>query len=97
MKYKCEFCNYETNERRRIHIHHIKPKQAGGTNKKSNLVMLCPNHHNQIYSEYSKHGIHTIKDNSIVITQWYFSTAGWVLGYLDENGVEQYTRINKQK
>ena len=94
-RYKCEFCDYETNERSRIHIHHIIPRQAGGSNKQHNLVMLCPNHHNQIYSEHSKNGIHTHQEDSIQITGWYFSTAGWVLGYIDENGEQQFTRIKK--
>jgi hypothetical protein len=57
--------------------------------------MLCPNHHNQIYSEHSKNGIHTHQEDSIQITGWYFSTAGWVLGYIDENGEQQFTRIKK--
>ena len=92
-KYKCEFCNDETNDRQRIHFHHIKPRQAGGSNQKSNLVMLCPNHHNQIYSEYSTKGIHTHQNDSIQITGWFMSTAGRVLGYIDENGEEKFTRI----
>lgn len=93
-RYKCEFCSYETNQRSRIHIHHIVPRQAGGTNVKNNLVMLCPNHHSQIYSECSTKGIHTNQKDSIKITGWFFSTGGYVLGYIDENGNEQFTRIN---
>lgn len=94
-RYKCEFCDYETNERRRIHIHHIIPRQAGGKNTKGNLVMLCPNHHSQIFSDKSQHGIHTVEQNSIKIIGWYFSTGGWVLRYIDENGEEQFTRLKK--
>lgn len=49
-----------------------------------------------IYSEYSKKGIHTIKDeDSIQLTKWYFSTGGWVLGYLDKDGNEQFVGFNK--
>lgn len=94
-RYKCEFCDYETNERSRIHIHHIVPREAGGNNNRLNLVMLCPNHHNQIFSDKSTNGIHTIKDDSITITGWYMSTAGWVLGYIDGSGQEKFTRLNK--
>ena len=93
-RYKCEFCNYTTNQSSRIHIHHIVPRQAGGTNVKNNLVMLCPNHHSQIYSECSTKGIHTNQNESIKITGWYCSTDGYVLGYIDENGNEKFTRIN---
>ena len=94
-KYKCELCDYSTNERSRIHRHHIVPREVGGSNSKNNLVWLCPNHHAQIYSEYSKNGIHTKDTDSIKITGWFFSTAGWVLGYIDSNGEEKFTRINK--
>ena len=94
-RYKCQFCDYQTNQKSRIHIHHIIPRQAGGNNKAHNLVMLCPNHHNQIYSEKSKHGIHTIQKDSIKITGWFLSTKGWVLGYIDQNGEQQFTRLKK--
>lgn len=95
MKYKCQFCDYETDNRARIHKHHIKPRQAGGSNKQGNLVYLCPNHHSKIYSAYSKQGIHTHQQDSIQITRWYFSTGGWVLGYIDENGEQQFTDFDK--
>ena len=96
MRYKCQFCKYQTNTRSRIHVHHIIPREAGGSNKEGNLVYLCPTHHSMIYSEYSKSGIHSIKDEeSIQITRWYFSTAGWVLGYIDKNGQEQFAGIDK--
>lgn len=96
MRYKCQFCDFETNTRSRIHVHHIKPKQAGGSNNKGNLVYLCPTHHAMIYSEYSKKGIHAVKDEqSIQLTKWYFSTGGWVLGYLDKDGNEQFIGFNK--
>ena len=92
-RYKCQLCDYTTNERSRIHKHHIIPRQSGGTNRKDNLVWLCPNHHSQIYSEYSKNGIHTNQNECIKITGWFFSSAGWVLGYIDQEGNEKYTRI----
>ena len=83
-------CEYETNERNRIHIHHIKPRQIGGENKKFNLVMLCPNHHNKIYSQESKRGVHTNKNDSIKIGGWFMSTNGKALCYIDENGNEKF-------
>lgn len=92
-RFKCQLCEYTTNERSRIHKHHIIPRQNGGTNQENNLVWLCPNHHTQIYSEYSKNGIHTNQNESIKIIGWFFSTAGWVLGYIDQNGEQKYTKI----
>lgn len=92
-QYKCALCDYQTNQRNRIHIHHIIPRESGGNNKKYNLVMLCPNHHNKIYSDYASHGIHTNQNDSIQITGWFMSSAGRVLGYIDQNGNEQFIGI----
>lgn len=97
MYYKCQFCEYKTTERSRIHKHHIIPRQSGGTNNKFNLVWLCPNHHSQIYSEYSKNGIHTNQKDSIKIIGWFFSTSGYVLGYIDQDGNERFTNIKIDK
>lgn len=39
---KCELCGYaECN----CDVHHIRPKSKGGTNDKSNLIVVCPNCH----------------------------------------------------
>lgn len=89
MRYKCQFpgCTYETNQKSQIHNHHIVPKENNGTNKKYNLINLCPNHHSKIYIENSKHGIHSIKgDDSIILLGWKYSTSGNLLEYKDLNG-----------
>lgn len=30
---------------RSLHVHHIKPRSQGGTNRLSNLIVVCRNHH----------------------------------------------------
>jgi len=80
--YKCIFCDYTTNVKKAIHIHHIKPRELGGENKQYNLVYLCPNHHSQIYIPESKQGIHSIIANeAIIIIGWRFTTEGYLLEY----------------
>lgn len=37
----CERCGHTPKEGRRLHIDHIKPLSRGGTNKLSNLQLLC--------------------------------------------------------
>jgi predicted restriction endonuclease len=84
MKYKCKFpgCTFETNDRSRIVSHHILPKSLGGSNKKHNLLYVCPNHHAQIYVEGVTSGIHSkLTDDSIIITNRLQSTKGEVIIY----------------
>ena len=41
-KYRCQNCGKST---KRLHIHHIEPLSAGGSNDISNLVCLCEDCH----------------------------------------------------
>ena len=87
MRYKCYFCDYETDVRAQIHVHHITPRALGGVNKQFNTINLCPNHHNQIYVPEADKGIHAQKGvKSIQIIGWRLSSAGRLLEYADENG-----------
>ena len=87
MQYKCYFCDYSTDKRSQIHKHHITPKEINGSNKRWNLIYLCPNHHSQVYEPLAKSGIHAIKGiNSIQIIGWRFSTIGRLLEYIDSKG-----------
>lgn len=84
--YKCKFpgCNFETTNRNHIDFHHIVPKGLGGSNKKFNLISLCPNHHRQIYVEGAACGIHSIKTKvSIKILQLYETSVGASMHYFD--------------
>jgi hypothetical protein len=81
---KCEFpnCNYETDCRNKIHLHHIVPKELGGNNQRNNLIYLCPNCHSKIYIENSKSGNHSIQaTDSIILISKLLSTNGNVLHF----------------
>lgn len=43
----CEVCGWclESGDWRSLHCHHVIPVSCGGTDRVSNLVVLCPNHH----------------------------------------------------
>ena len=87
--YKCEGpdCAYETIDKHQIHKHHIIAKSKGGSNKKFNIIRLCPNCHNRIYIPDCKRGIHSIKANNYIILKGIFaSSTGLVLEYETENG-----------
>ena len=90
--YECKFpnCGYQTDVRSQISHHHIKPKELGGSNHKSNLIYLCPTHHAHVYIEGSKSGIHSIQGNdSIIIRALYGSTDGLVMEY-EQHGEIKY-------
>jgi len=84
MIYKCEgpACVYTTPDKHQIHHHHVIPKSAGGLNKKSNLVRLCPTCHHKVYIPRTKRGIHSIKaKNYMILKGLIASTNGLVLEY----------------
>ncbi len=94
--YKCNFpgCDYSTDHRHQIHNHHIISKSKGGSNKKYNLVMLCPNCHGKIFQEDAKRGIHSIRGkDSIELVGKISSTGGLLLEYKDPVGETNYTVI----
>ncbi|MEF8894296.1 HNH endonuclease [Halodesulfurarchaeum sp.] len=41
---RCERCGDRSDH---LEVHHIEPRSEGGSNKPSNLIVLCPNHHRQ--------------------------------------------------
>ena len=52
MKYTtfCEICLISEKELR-LHVHHKKRLDDGGTNEKTNLIKLCPNCHQKQHKE----------------------------------------------
>jgi uncharacterized protein YlaI len=82
MVYKCQICDYETDDRNKIDYHHIVSKELNGNNKKSNKIYVCPTCHRLIYIPESKTGCHSVRtEESITIYGWYMSTGGRVLHY----------------
>lgn len=45
---KCELCAYNIAEI--LNVHHIIERCNGGTNEKSNLIVICPNCHAEIHA-----------------------------------------------
>lgn len=93
MKYKCQCpcgCNYVTNIKQHIHIHHITAKSKGGKNNSANLIYLCPNcHYSHIYNNTQNHNIKT--ENTFEILRILNSTAGRCLEYKDfTNNIDYY-------
>lgn len=77
MKYTCRLCGFTTDLKSQIHKHHIKPREAGGSNSEWNLISVCPTCHSLIYSPYAKNGIHSkCGEKSIELIGWRDSTAG---------------------
>lgn len=89
--YQCQMpnCDYVCEDESQINFHHIVPRSMGGSNKKSNLIELCPNCHARIYVEGIKSGTHAIKNsNSIILIGKLLSTGGFVLEYRHVDDVE---------
>jgi hypothetical protein len=84
-------CDYCTNTKSQIHLHHIIPREMGGSNKKWNTIYLCPTHHSFIFIPTSKSGIHSIKSKeSIIIQGWRITTEGRMLEYINTSGELSY-------
>jgi 5-methylcytosine-specific restriction endonuclease McrA len=82
--YHCQMpdCDYICEDLSQINFHHIIPRSMGGSDKKFNLIELCPNCHARIYVEGMTTGIHSIKHkNSIILSDKRLSTGGYVIGY----------------
>jgi hypothetical protein len=73
---KCKFCDCSTYEL--LDVHRIIEGNKGGKYTDHNTVTVCSLCHRKIHA-----GI-------IKVDRKFFSTAGWVLHYFDENGVEKY-------
>jgi len=68
----------------RMNKHHIKAKSLGGQDVEHNYFHVCPNHHNKIYIEGTKNGIHSnVVSGSIILHETLDSTCGKVLRYTD--------------
>jgi DNA-directed RNA polymerase subunit RPC12/RpoP len=82
--YYCQLpdCEYQTEEKSQIHFHHIIPKSMGGSNKKNNLLSVCPTCHSKIFVQGMSKGPHSIEcKNSIIINKKVLTTAGLAIEY----------------
>ncbi len=82
--YHCQMpeCDYICEDSSQINFHHIVPRSMGGSDKKVNLIELCPNCHSKVYVEGMKSGTHAVKtQNSIILLGKLLSTGGVVLEY----------------
>lgn len=84
-KYKCRFpgCDYQIETKSSMDNHHIVPRSMkGSSNKKANLILLCPSCHRKIFVPGMKNGSHSIKtQDSIIIKGKLSSTQGEVLHF----------------
>lgn len=94
MKYKCQLCSYETDERHNIDAHHIIPQEEHGADEDWNIVYVCPNCHRRIYIPSATSGIHSVKNiRSIILIKKYFSTGGYILEYKDVFGKVEMVQL----
>lgn len=73
---KCYFCDCETYEL--LDVHRIIEGKNGGKYTEWNMCTTCCMCHRKIHS------------NIIKILGKYYSTKGYVIHYIDENGVEHW-------
>lgn len=71
---KCYFCGLEGYEL--VEAHRIHEGKNGGKYTWENILNLCPTCHTKVHL------------NKIKILGNHYSTRGWVLNYIDENGQE---------
>lgn len=93
MRYCCHFpsCTYETDVKSYIHLHHIVPRELGGTNLKYNRFYVCPNHHQMLYVKEATSGMHTVfAPGCIMVIGWKSAGDRMFLNYVDHLGIEKY-------
>jgi 5-methylcytosine-specific restriction endonuclease McrA len=71
----CEFCGWTPAEPRLLHCHHIVPLACGGSDRRSNLVVLCPNHHALAHAAGRRragiwHGARTTQELFAALTEY---------------------------
>lgn len=94
--FKCPICSYYCENRSWIEEHHIVPRSMGGSDKRGNLLYLCPNCHKKIYVDGCISGSHSINcEDSIIIIGKFLSTDGYVLMYkIGVNGEEIVSKVD---
>lgn len=88
------YCRYMCENRSQICEHHIVPKSMGGSDKRNNIITLCPNCHAKVFVPGAIHGIHSIKSgNSIILIRKLMSTVGTIIEYknINNDDLKYYT------
>lgn len=96
--YICHFpgCDYCTELRSKIELHHIIPKELWPRLNQNVTLSFCPTHHRLIYHPECKSGPHSIQsENSLEILGIYKTTKGYSVGYKNKDGIEQYIDFDK--
>jgi hypothetical protein len=84
--YYCEFCEYKTQNKSKIHNHHIFPKEISLNNHPDNLILVCPTCHTNIFCKESKSGHHSIYTiDSIEVVGKFTTTGGKIIIYKQNN------------
>lgn len=96
--YICHYpgCEYCTESRSKIELHHIIPRELWPRLNQNVTLSFCPTHHRLIYHPECKNGPHSkAADNSLEITGIYKTNKGYSVGYKDMSGNIFYTDFDK--
>lgn len=91
--YKCHFpgCEYCTNSRSKIELHHIVPRELWPRLNQNVTLSFCPTHHRMIFHPECKSGPHSkMCDESLEIIGIFKSNTGYTVEYKDMNGNEKF-------
>lgn len=99
-KYECWWpgCDYCTNSRSKIDLHHVTPKEVNPHKTNKVTIPLCKTHHAMIYHPDATAGQHSIKcDESLIIIGVPDTTIGKAVMYETVSGesMTYYTRTRE--
>ncbi len=96
--YICHFpgCEYCTETRSKIELHHIVPKELWPRLNQKVTLSFCPTHHRLIFHPECKSGPHSTKsDASLIIKGIFKSSTGYAVEYEDMNGNDFFQEFDK--
>lgn len=96
--YICHFpgCEYCTESRSKIELHHIVPKELWPRLNQKVTLSFCPTHHRLIFHPECKSGPHSkASEDSLEILGIYKTSKGYTVGFKDMNGNEIFNDFDK--
>ena len=63
MKLSCALCGWNELP---CEVHHIIPREEGGTDDLDNLIYVCPNCHRILHLDKSRYTLEYLKEHSII-------------------------------